>query len=238
MSSSLKIPILYIDDEQVNLLAFRANFRRDYEVHTATNGEDGKKLIEEHNIKIVVADQRMPKMTGVQFFEWIRKDHPDTVRILLTGFSDIQAVIDAINKGQIYSYITKPWHEDELKQTFEAGIEVSRRKQHLINLDTYFQHLFETSSDAILQFDKGGSVARANPSALELFGYSNEEISSIELNQLFDGIDSLDELLTSEKKNDQVVFNKFQESITCDMSLVTSPTDGDQGQFLQVVLQR
>ena len=238
MEDSPKIPILYIDDEQVNLLAFRANFRRTYDVHTATTCDEGKKLLEEHAIKIVVADQRMPKMTGVEFFEWIREDHPDTIRILLTGFSDISAVIDAINKGKIYSYITKPWLEDELQQTFASGIKESKKKARLRNLEAYYNHLFKCSSDAVLVLNENGTILEFNPAAMALFGYSEAEFDTLELRSLFDGINSTAELMATSETQDQMVFNKSQDSIACTLSVVSLNTGGKSEETLQVVIQR
>lgn len=119
-----KINILYVDDEVNNLTAFKANFRRDYKVFTAENALDGRKIVEDNNIHIIISDQRMPHMTGVEFFASILHDHPEPIRILLTGYADIEAVIDAINRGQVYRYITKPWDENELRVTIDNAFEV------------------------------------------------------------------------------------------------------------------
>ncbi|MBX9852611.1 MAG: response regulator [Cytophagaceae bacterium] len=121
-----KIGILYVDDEQNNLTSFKATFRNTYKILTAISAEEGRKILDENasDIQIVITDQRMPGMTGVEFLCSIIKDHPDPIRILLTGYSDIQAVIDAINKGQIYQYISKPWEEQQLKITIEKAFEV------------------------------------------------------------------------------------------------------------------
>ena len=107
--------ILYVDDEVENLTAFKAVFRRIYDIDTATSAEDGIQKMEEKEYDIVISDQRMPKMTGVQFFEVIQERYPDVIRIVLTGYSDMNAIIDAINKGKVYHYISKPWKADELK---------------------------------------------------------------------------------------------------------------------------
>jgi len=80
---------------------------------------------------IIVSDQRMPVMSGVEFLQSIIPIYPDPIRILLTGYADISAVIDAINKGQVYLYITKPWQEDELRQNLERAFEIfSLRKEN------------------------------------------------------------------------------------------------------------
>jgi response regulator RpfG family c-di-GMP phosphodiesterase len=127
-----KIKILYIDDEANNLSAFKANFRRLYDIYTAESAADGKKILETTEIEIVITDQRMPEMTGVEFLESIIKEHPNPIRILLTGYTDMQALIDAVNKGQIYRYLSKPWNEEELKMAINQAYEVySLRKENM-----------------------------------------------------------------------------------------------------------
>ena len=114
------IHVLYLDDEEHNLTAFRAAFRRDFHVHVTTVPSEAVRMLEEHPIDVVISDQKMPDISGVEFFEMIMADHPDPVRMLLTGHADIDAVIDAINKGRIYKYISKPWNEAELKRLVEG----------------------------------------------------------------------------------------------------------------------
>lgn len=130
--SEQHIHILYIDDEIHNLNAFKASFRRLYTVFTAESAEEARKILaEQDEMHIIISDQRMPKMTGIEFFESILEDHPEPIRILLTGYADINAVIDAINKGQVYKYFSKPWNEEELKHNIEKAYEVySLRKEN------------------------------------------------------------------------------------------------------------
>ncbi|MBC7391382.1 MAG: response regulator [Opitutaceae bacterium] len=128
-----KIRILYIDDEEHNLNAFKASFRRMYDIYTAISPEEGKRILQENDIEIIITDQRMPQMTGVEFLESIIEEYPDPMRILLTGYTDIQALIDAVNKGQIYRYMTKPWNEEELKMFVRQAYEVfSLRKENKV----------------------------------------------------------------------------------------------------------
>src|SRR4030095_7509644 len=126
--------ILYVDDEVNNLNSFRAALRRYYNVYTAESGEEGIEILSKVDIHVVVTDQRMPNMTGVQFLQHIPGDQ-DNIRIILTGFSDIESIIEAINTGMIYRYITKPWDKDELKITIDNAIEtvmLRRNNKHLI----------------------------------------------------------------------------------------------------------
>ncbi len=114
-----KFPILYVDDEQHNLISFAATFRREYNIHTATNGDDAIEIMHQNDIKLVITDQRMPEMTGIQLLEKISPEFPDSIRMILTGFSDVEVIIDAINSGRVFRYITKPWNENELRMTIE-----------------------------------------------------------------------------------------------------------------------
>ena len=109
-----KIKVLYIDDEENNLSAFKAAFRRLYKITTSISANEAKKILKNESFDIIISDQRMPNMTGVELLEFVRKSYPDPIRILLTGYSDIDAVIDAINRGEVYRYVTKPYNNDEM----------------------------------------------------------------------------------------------------------------------------
>ena len=118
------IKVLYVDDEEHNLKSFKASFRREFEIHIALSGQEGLQILEKEDINVILTDQRMPEMTGIDFLIEANKIKPEPIRILVTGYSDINAVIDAINKGQIYRYISKPWKEEELKQTIRSAYEL------------------------------------------------------------------------------------------------------------------
>ena len=118
------VGVLYIDDEVNNLNSFKASFRRDFEIYTASSAKEGRKILDSFEIGVIITDQRMPGMTGIEFLESIISVYPDTIRILLTGFSDINAVMDAINRGQVYKYLVKPWQNDELKMYIENALEI------------------------------------------------------------------------------------------------------------------
>jgi adenylate cyclase len=133
-----KYNILYVDDEEQNLISFKAAFRREYNIHTALSGEDGLKILLENSIDLIITDQRMPGMTGIQFLEKVIPQYPDTVRMILTGFSDVEAIIGAINTGRVFRYITKPWDETELHMTIENACQLaellSKNKQLILDL--------------------------------------------------------------------------------------------------------
>lgn len=117
-----KIKVLYIDDEVNNLHSFRAAFRHDYQVYTAGSTDEAVAHLQASpDIAVIISDQRMPNKTGVEFFEEIRGSHPTPVRMLITGYTDVEAVIDAINRGQIFRYIKKPWSEIDIRSAIEEG---------------------------------------------------------------------------------------------------------------------
>jgi len=135
-----KHSILIIDDEDAILNAFnRILADGDYDVHTANNGLDGlnKLRTAQNPYSLIISDQRMPVMNGVQFFTQAKDIFPDAVRILLTGYADADAMIDAINKGEVHLYFTKPWREEELlfhiKQSI-SKVEILAENKRLIEL--------------------------------------------------------------------------------------------------------
>lgn len=127
--SEKKINILYIDDEENNIISFRAVFRLRYQIYSATNALDAMAIMETTPIQIIITDQRMPNITGTQFLEKVLEKFPESMRILLTGYSDVAAVTEAVNKGKIYHYLTKPWNEAEMEQTINRAYEVYEANQ-------------------------------------------------------------------------------------------------------------
>lgn len=122
MNNPDKIKILYVDDEPNNLNSFKASYRFDYNIFTAASVDEAILLMEkEPDFVVVISDQRMPGKTGSEFFESIRFKYPKPVRILLTGYADIEDVVSAINKGHIFRYIRKPWVDADLLSAIEEA---------------------------------------------------------------------------------------------------------------------
>jgi response regulator RpfG family c-di-GMP phosphodiesterase len=130
-----KINVLYVDDEENNLISFKAAFRLKYHVLIAHSGDEAMKILETKAVEIILTDQRMPNMTGIEFLEKILLIYPEPMRILLTGYSDMNAVIDAVNKGKIYHYLAKPWIEEEINMTIKRAFEVYEDKQKIKQLN-------------------------------------------------------------------------------------------------------
>ncbi len=116
--------ILFIDDEPTNLTAFKASFRKYYSVITALSGEEALRLLEQEGpVAAVVSDQRMPGMTGVELLCEVKARYPEPKRILLTGYSDVEAIVRAINEAQAWQYLTKPWVFQDLKLVLDRAVE-------------------------------------------------------------------------------------------------------------------
>lgn len=125
------IRVLYLDDEENNLKAFKASFRRDYDIYTAQTSEEAFEIVKKNKPHVIFSDQRMPVTSGVEFFNAIRQVFPEAVRILITGYTDVEDIIQAINKGHIYRYITKPWSEAEIRVAIENSYDLYITKQQL-----------------------------------------------------------------------------------------------------------
>ncbi len=132
-----KYSILYVDDEEKSLKYFTRAFEDEFRIHTASNAQDGFKLLEQHadDIGLLMTDQRMPGEKGVWLLEKARQLRPRIVRILATAFSDMEAAIAAVNTGAIYKYVTKPWDPPQLDNTLKRGLEffmVQRERDQLL----------------------------------------------------------------------------------------------------------
>lgn len=177
-----KIKVLYIDDERINLLAFKSSFRRIFDIHVAPSAEEGLKILQNYPIEVVIADQRMPGTTGVDFFESILSTHKNPIRILLTGYSDINAIIDAINKGHVYQYVTKPWNEYELKLTIENAYHLYQLKEQNSKLTTKYQKVFSECADPIILLDTKARIIDYNKATLDLFQFKETCLNLIAFN--------------------------------------------------------
>jgi DNA-binding NtrC family response regulator len=115
--------ILIVDDEPANLRTLARLFREDYEVLTAESGDDALVLLDQHDVALLITDQRMPGMTGIELLKKTVPLRPRMVRIILTGYTDVDALVEAINCGQVYRYVAKPWDNEELRLTVKRALE-------------------------------------------------------------------------------------------------------------------
>jgi signal transduction histidine kinase len=119
--------VLYVDDDAANLVVFESGLGSAFPVLTTTSGEQALTLLKQHEVAVLLADQRMPGMTGVQLMERVHAEHPDVVRMIITAYSDLEASIDAINKGHVDAYFKKPWEPLELQLALSQALERYQR---------------------------------------------------------------------------------------------------------------
>lgn len=139
----MKHSILCVDDEVDNVEALERLFRRKFTVLKATSAALALDLLAKHPVTVIISDQRMPQMTGVEFLSESIKTHPNAIRILLTGYTDIDSVISAINAGQIYRYVTKPWDPVDLSNAVDKAIERYEIGEELVEKNQALQEALE-----------------------------------------------------------------------------------------------
>jgi response regulator RpfG family c-di-GMP phosphodiesterase len=119
--------LLLLDDEENILRALTRLLRRDgYRILTAKTPKEAFVLLAAHDVQVIVSDQRMPDMTGTEFFSSVKEMYPRTVRLILSGYTDLKSVTDAINRGSIYKFLTKPWDDELLRGEIAQAFEGSR----------------------------------------------------------------------------------------------------------------
>ena len=133
--------LLLVDDEENITRSLIRLLRQDnYKIYTAKSGEEGLEILKQHQIGVILSDQRMPEMSGTEFLSKVRKNYPDTIRIVLSGYTDLRSVTDAINEGEIYKFLTKPWDDNLLRgniseafKQYELELENERLRGELTN---------------------------------------------------------------------------------------------------------
>lgn len=120
-----KYNILYVDDEVSNLNVFKNTFRRNYNIFTAETGKEGLEILDREKIDLILTDQRMPEMNGVEFLKSVMVKYPEPSRLLITAYADFNALKDAVNDAKIFQYIQKPWDEDEIKQIIDTALNIN-----------------------------------------------------------------------------------------------------------------
>jgi putative two-component system response regulator len=129
--------ILIVDDEPANVRILERLFRRQHNVITAESGEEALELLSLHDVALIISDQRMPVMTGIDFLKRAAEMRPQAVRIILTGYSDANALVEAINSGIVYKYVAKPWVNEDLMQTVQRALQhyETIKNQHQLKLE-------------------------------------------------------------------------------------------------------
>ena len=167
MSEETARTLLCVDDEQRILNALKRLLRNEgYRILTATSGQEGLDLLKENNVQIVVSDQRMPEMNGTELMAMVKASYPDILRIILTGYTDVDSITESINKGHVYKFFLKPWNDQNLKLEIRQAFEqyelmrtnerldktVLEQNRQLLNVNENLERLVgERTQDLVLQ---------------------------------------------------------------------------------------
>ena len=178
-ASAKKARILFVDDEERILNALRSIFRRDYHVFTAVNGAEALEFVTKFKPQVVVSDQRMREMTGIELLRQVRERSPNTVRMLLTGYSDLAAIVGSINDGEVFRYISKPWDNDDIQKTVAEAVAVA---QELGDTRAAPGIVPDPMTAGILVIDDGGEAQRATQ---DLFGTFCPVVAARNLDEAF-----------------------------------------------------
>ena len=171
-----KIRVLFVDDEEGTRKAFKATFRRDMDVILAGSGREALEVLGEESVHVIVSDQRMPDMVGSELLAQVRARFPAVMRILLTGYSDLEAVEHAINKGGIFAYVTKPWDEHDLRMRIERAHEIQDLRASREALLQQYTQVFSSAGDPIVLVDHRCRIIEANPACGRLMGVDHKAL--------------------------------------------------------------
>jgi CheY-like chemotaxis protein len=174
--------ILVVDDEEAILETMTFTFEGEYEVYTSSDARRALEILEEkHPVAVVLTDQRMPNMSGVELLAEVCRRHPNTVRMILTGFADLDAIIEAINDGHVYAYITKPWEPDHLKhvmkqavERYRLTVENERLLAHLQQANVFLEGVMDELDEGAMALDAAGVVRAANRPARDYLALEGE----------------------------------------------------------------
>ena len=161
VSIKVSYKIIVVDDEPANLRVLERLFRREYEVITAESGEEALCLLDQHDAALLITDQRMPGMTGVELLKHTATIRPHMVRIILTGYTDVETLVEAINSSLVYKYVTKPWNNEDLRltvsralehyETIKARHDLQMTNQRLVARLQEIQQLAASNEDGLLE---------------------------------------------------------------------------------------
>lgn len=183
--------LLLVDDEENILAALRRLFRRDgYRILTASSGAEGLELLARNEVDVIVSDQRMPGMTGVDFLRRCKVMRPETIRMTLSGFTDLQSIIDAVNEGAVYKFLTKPWDDDRLREHVAQAFQqkqlvdenarlhqqVTQANADLARMNQQLEALLARQREQVQLMEDSAGSARELVDALPaaIFGFDNE----------------------------------------------------------------
>ena len=171
--------IMIVDDEPANLRVLERLFRPDYQVVTAPSGAEALALLDQHDVALLISDQRMAAMTGIELMMKTVAIRPQMVKILLTGYTDVGALIEALNSGLVYRYLTKPWNNDDLRTTVSRALEHYEvmKSKHILGMENQrlrarLAEISDMASEALdlVSVEKELAAPPEEPEVYELLG--------------------------------------------------------------------
>ena len=216
--------ILIVDDESRIIRTLGRLMRPHYQTFLANSGKEALDILRNNRIHVIISDQRMPEMTGVELLSKVKQLSPNTTRVLLTGYSDLSAVVNSVNEGEIFRYITKPWNNDELFKTVKQAADISLK---LFDVKVVPENKSETSDDnktsTILTLDSSASL---KPTLEGVIGRKAQIVSVIS------PIDAMDYLASH---NVNIVITNSSDNLKEDLAFV-KVTKANYPQILSVVI--
>jgi len=173
--------ILIVDDEETNLSALERTFRREYNVLTATSAEDGLSIVEQNDIALIIADHRMPGMTGVELLEKTLQMYPDIISIIITAYANDKMVADAIDSGHVYSCISKPWEPERIRVTIREWIETYEHTR--ISRELYTRTLLDRGIISKEQLDNALQMQRTEKKRMGKILVEHGMVSRVQLTE-------------------------------------------------------
>ncbi len=183
--------ILYVDDDEINLRAFENNFQRDFDVIKSSSAKEGLKILAKRKIKVIVSDQRMPEVTGIEFLKEVKNKYPKVKRIILTAYTDNIVLKEAINEEILWWYTNKPYNYENFKavlkkalETYDLETDKENLKDELVFRKEMLEKMMDTAMDAIITADDNKKILMANQAAEKLFDYKSGGLLGNPLNML------------------------------------------------------
>ena len=177
--------VLFVDDDKGSLRTFHNLFRRKFNILTACSGEEGLEILANKPIEVIITDQRMPDMNGIDFLKKVKEEWPDLKYILLTAYIDHDVLTEAVNEAGIFWYLNKPFVPDQLEQIIFNAKNAYEAERRIKESEEKFRGVFNAMIDVFTRSDMDGNCEMVSPSIYNLIGYKPEEVLGRDLAEFY-----------------------------------------------------